>query len=46
MSSKVYFVNLRARTANTNKITKIRTLFDLLVAARVTTAAISTEEMP
>lgn len=28
MSSKVYFVNLRARTANTNKITKIRNLFD------------------
>lgn len=28
MSSKVYFVNLRSRTANTNKISKIRGLFD------------------
>jgi len=28
MSSKVYFVNLRARTDKSNKISKIRTLFD------------------
>ncbi|MEG6521931.1 DUF362 domain-containing protein [Desulfotomaculum sp. 1211_IL3151] len=28
MSSKVYFVNLRARTDKTNKISKIRNLFD------------------
>lgn len=28
MSSKVYFVNLRARTDKTNKISKIRSLFD------------------
>lgn len=28
MSSKVYFINLRARTDKTNKISKIRSLFD------------------
>lgn len=28
MSSKVYFANLRARTDKSNKISKIRTLFD------------------
>ena len=28
MSSKVYFSNLRSRTENSNKVTKLRELFD------------------